>query len=96
MSFVSNDPAGDGPIRPTLQNYSWRALARFPASVVSSVSDDPDGGWADTAHTTELQPCFETVQAEFRARAFLRLLRLFAAKPGPARFPIRDIRAIRG
>ena len=30
-------------------------------------------------------PCFETVQAEFRAPSFLRLLRLFAAKPGPAR-----------
>ncbi len=36
------------------------------------------------------RPCSETVQAEFRCPSFLRLLRLFAAKPGPARFPIRS------
>ena len=43
-------------LRVFLSSCSWRALARFPSSVVSSVSDDRGGGWADTAHTTELQP----------------------------------------
>ncbi len=85
---------GNGPIRPTLQNCG-------PASVVSSVSDDRGRGWADTAHATELQSIFCSVVRIGRsepgmgrygphyrtaAPSFLRLLRLFAAKPGPVRF----------
>ena len=41
----------------------------------SRLFEEVGRGWADTAHTTELQ-----------RRSFLRLLRLSAAKPGPARF----------
>ena len=43
VSSVSDDPAGDGPIRPTLQNCS-------PASVASSVSDDSVGRWFSAAN----------------------------------------------
>ena len=50
-------------------------------------------GWADTAHATELQSGFCSVvrigrsgRGSSAAPSFLRLLRFFAAKPGPARF----------
>ena len=32
----------------------------------SRLFEEVGRGWADTGHTTELQPCFETMQAEFR------------------------------
>ncbi len=40
-SFVSNDSGGNGPIRPTLQNCSWRVFTRFPASVGKGLTVPP-------------------------------------------------------
>ena len=43
----------------------------------SPIFEEMGREWADTAHTTELQPCFETVEEEFGGFVFFASLAPF-------------------